>query len=105
MSCLNVTLPPESPNTFSGLTNGTTYNYTDASTDPNGVTYNVTLEVDLFPPGYTPVTMFAVDAFNNSESCLFYVQNTRRSDETLFHEDYDSSVIKQLLAMLQSVTG
>ncbi|XP_030829896.1 uncharacterized protein LOC105439979 [Strongylocentrotus purpuratus] len=76
VSCLNVTLPPESPNTFSGLTNGTTYNYTDASTDPNGVTYNVTLEVDLFPPGYTPVTMFAVDAFNNSESCLFYVQNT-----------------------------
>ena len=92
MTCSNVTLDLDldSPNTFSGLTNGTTYTYKDASADPNGVTYNVS-EDDLFPPGYTPVTLLAVDAYNNSDTCLFYLWNTRRSNETLFHEDYESS--------------
>eukprot|EP00057_Strongylocentrotus_purpuratus_P006278 XP_011660752.1 PREDICTED: uncharacterized protein LOC105436661 [Strongylocentrotus purpuratus] len=75
LTCSNVALHLDTPNTFSGLTNGTTYTYQDASADPNGVTYNVS-EDDLFPPGYTPVTLLAVDAFNNSDSCLFYLQNT-----------------------------
>ena len=82
------------------MTNGTTYTYEDASPDPNGVTYNVS-EDDLFPPGYTPVTLLAVDAFNNSDSCLFYVENIRRSDETLIYEDYESS---SDIAILSDVT-
>nr|XP_054749220.1 uncharacterized protein LOC129254729 [Lytechinus pictus] len=73
VTCSNVTLPNDSPNTFHGLTNDM-YTYYDASPYPN-VTYDVTEGAPL-APGYTAVTMFAVDEYNNSAECLFYVQNT-----------------------------
>ena len=79
VTCSNVTLLSDTPNTFSGLTNGTTYTYMDASPDPNGVTYNVTDE-DLFLPGLTPILMSAVDEFNNIATCLFYIENTSKHD-------------------------
>ena len=77
VTCSNVTLSSDTPNTFSGLTNGTTYTYNDASPDPNGVTYNVT-EEDLFLPGLTTIALYAVDEFNNTATCLFHVENARK---------------------------
>ena len=79
VTCSNVTLSSDTPNTFYGLTNGTTYTYVDARPDPNGVTYNVSIgmEGDLFSPGHTPITMLAVDLFGNMAICLFYTENKR----------------------------
>lgn len=77
MTCANVTLPPESPNTFNGLIDGESYTYADANPDPKGITYNVTRGItgDLFPQGYTPVTLVAKDTFGNKATCVFYVEN------------------------------
>nr|XP_054772177.1 oncoprotein-induced transcript 3 protein-like [Lytechinus pictus] len=53
----------------------------DENPDPSGISYNVTTGFagDLFPPGNTPVTMFARDTFDNVATCQFYVQNSLKS--------------------------
>ncbi|XP_011681176.2 uncharacterized protein LOC100893864 [Strongylocentrotus purpuratus] len=78
VTCDDVTTRPFLPNSFLGLSVDTTYTYDDLNPDPSGITYNVTKGPfgDLFPPGRTPVTMYAVDIFNNRATCLFYVENT-----------------------------
>ena len=80
VTCDDVTTKPFLPNSFLGLDVGVTYTYEDLNPDPSGVTYNVTTgsDGDLFPPGRTPVTMYAVDIFLNRATCLFYVENTRK---------------------------
>eukprot|EP00057_Strongylocentrotus_purpuratus_P009215 XP_011663689.1 PREDICTED: uncharacterized protein LOC100888443 isoform X2 [Strongylocentrotus purpuratus] len=77
VTCANITLPTESPNTFNGLIDGESYTYADANPDPKGITYNVTQGItgDLFPQGYTPVTLVAKDTFGNKATCVFYVEN------------------------------
>ncbi|XP_030845535.1 hyalin-like [Strongylocentrotus purpuratus] len=78
VTCTDVTTRPFLPNSFLGLGVGISYTYEDSNPDPSGITYNVTKGPggDLFPPGRTPVTMYAVDIFNNRATCLFYVENT-----------------------------
>ncbi|XP_030845540.1 uncharacterized protein LOC105444743 isoform X3 [Strongylocentrotus purpuratus] len=78
VTCTDVTTRPFLPNSFLGLNAGVEYTYEDSNPDPSGVTYNVTKgpSGDLFPPGRTPVTMYAVDIFDNEATCLFYVENT-----------------------------
>lgn len=80
VTCSNISLPITEPNTFFGLTRGYNFTYTDVNPSLSNVTFNVTIGIsgDLYPPGYTPVTMFAVDVCNNSASCLFHVENTRK---------------------------
>ena len=78
MTCSDVTTSPAIPNSF--LPNPSQYTYDDDNPDPSGVTYNVTFGFtgDLFPPGRTPVTLIAVDIFDNRATCLFFVENPRK---------------------------
>eukprot|EP00057_Strongylocentrotus_purpuratus_P009960 XP_011664434.1 PREDICTED: uncharacterized protein LOC105438390 [Strongylocentrotus purpuratus] len=78
VTCDDVTTRPFLPNSFLGLNVGVSYTYEDSNPDPSGITYNVTkgADGDLFPPGQTPVTMYAVDLHGNRATCLFYVENT-----------------------------
>eukprot|EP00057_Strongylocentrotus_purpuratus_P028873 XP_011683347.1 PREDICTED: uncharacterized protein LOC105447229 [Strongylocentrotus purpuratus] len=78
VTCDDVTTRPFLPNSFLGLSVGVSYTYEDSNPDPSGITYNVTKGPggDLFPPGRTPVTMYAVDLHGNRATCLFYVENT-----------------------------
>ncbi|XP_030829600.1 uncharacterized protein LOC105441135 [Strongylocentrotus purpuratus] len=78
VTCSNVTTRFFLPNSFLGLTFGSEYTYVDDNVDPSGISYNVTKgqDGDLFPPGHTPVTLFAEDTCQNVATCLFYVENT-----------------------------
>eukprot|EP00057_Strongylocentrotus_purpuratus_P015834 XP_011670308.1 PREDICTED: uncharacterized protein LOC105441135 [Strongylocentrotus purpuratus] len=78
VTCSNVTTRFFLPNSFLGLTAGSEYTYVDDNVDPSGVSYNVTKgqDGDLFPPGHTPVTLFAEDTCQNVATCFFYVENT-----------------------------
>eukprot|EP00057_Strongylocentrotus_purpuratus_P017565 XP_011672039.1 PREDICTED: uncharacterized protein LOC105442024 [Strongylocentrotus purpuratus] len=79
VTCNDITLSTDLPNSFLGLDMYTgEYTYSDDNPAPSETTYNVTTgsNGDVFPPGQTPVTMFAIDVFGNQATCLFYVQNT-----------------------------
>lgn len=85
VTCSNVTTRFFLPNSFLGLNVGSEYTYVDDNVDPSGVSYNVTKgqDGDLFPPGHTPVTLFAEDTCQNVATCLFYVENTRKYEHVM----------------------
>ena len=85
VTCSNVTTKPFLVNSFLGLDFNIDYTNVDDNFDPSGVSYNVTIggDGDLYPPGHTPVTLFANDTCDNVATCLFYVENTRKYEHLM----------------------
>ncbi|XP_071484355.1 uncharacterized protein [Diadema antillarum] len=78
VTCNNATLGGLLPNRFFGLArNSEGYTYDDMNEDFNGVSYSVITGPSgmLFPPGPTPVTLFARDTCGNVATCNFTVFN------------------------------